>query len=393
MKWLWENRCRLFYRLVFMFFLLEGFSRVWLYYICDDEHFLKYAALNQLSHRDSLANYRFSFHRYLGYTTTPQYVQGENRHNTLGFRGDDFPLQKPAGEYRIVCIGGSTTYTSEVKNYHDSYPAVLEKKLHEQGFTQVRVINAGVGGWHSWESLINFQFRLLDLQPDLIVVYEGINDIEARLVWPATAYAGDNSGYLQPQLSAVFMPALWEYSTLLRSTMIYTGRIQPHASLPRAINKKNETTYFGDEFARQRQQGIYPQGIFRTVSAMEMLKTNKPVYFERNIGSMIDIASSNGIKTLLLSFPTDAEDFPDVVKSASPEYVYAIAEQNAVLQKLAEKKQVRFFDLAKLLPKHKSLFKDGHHVNEAGAATMATMIADEIGTNILHGKTGNQDKP
>jgi len=86
-------------------------------------------------------------------------------------------MPKPAGQFRIVCLGGSTTYTSDVKDYRDSYPYLLEKYLKAQGYNDVTVVNAGAGSWSSWESLINFQFRVLDLDPDLIIVYHGINDI------------------------------------------------------------------------------------------------------------------------------------------------------------------------------------------------------------------------
>ena len=56
------------------------------------------------------------------------------------------------------------------------------------------MINAGLAGWSSWESMINFQLRLLDLEPDLIIVYHAVNVLHARLVWPPEAYQPDNSG-------------------------------------------------------------------------------------------------------------------------------------------------------------------------------------------------------
>jgi lysophospholipase L1-like esterase len=57
----------------------------------------------------------------------------------------------------------------------------------------VQVINAGVGGYNCWEVLINLELRVLDLDPDLIIIYEGRNDVRAGLVEPAS-YRGDDSG-------------------------------------------------------------------------------------------------------------------------------------------------------------------------------------------------------
>ena len=47
---------------------------------------------------------------------------------------------------------------------------------------EVEVLNAGVPGYNSWESAIDFQTRVLDAEPDLVVVFFGVNDVHARLV-------------------------------------------------------------------------------------------------------------------------------------------------------------------------------------------------------------------
>jgi lysophospholipase L1-like esterase len=82
-----------------------------------------------------------------------------------------------------VAIGGSTTYTIKVEDDDKTFTQQLEWIIaNDYGYRNVEVINAGVGGYTSWESLINLEFRVLNLQPDLIAVYHGVNDIHARLV-------------------------------------------------------------------------------------------------------------------------------------------------------------------------------------------------------------------
>ena len=104
------------------------------------------------------------------------------------------------------------TYVSKIM--HATFTAQLEKLLKEDyGYQNVQVINAGVPGYNSWEILVNLEFRVLDLDPDLVIIYEGTNDVHARLVEPS-AYRGDDLGRRQAwQVPPV---ALWEHSALLR---------------------------------------------------------------------------------------------------------------------------------------------------------------------------------
>jgi hypothetical protein len=261
---------------------LEAAARYWLLNLADPREFLRYASLRQLDDQRLAASRkgverRYTPHRYLGYFPTPNYRLGDNWHNSLGFRGDEIPRPKPAGEFRIVCIGGSTTYTGRVEPVELTFPVLLGKQLHERGYPQVRVVNAGAEGWGSWESLVNLETRVLDLEPDLIVDYDGINDLHARLVWPPEAYRGDNSGRRAPNVSGVVMPGILEHSTLARILLVRSGRLEPHADLSRTIDQP-APTWYAPEFWRQWRKGNYPRGFFATVSVEQMLAANPPVY-------------------------------------------------------------------------------------------------------------------
>ncbi len=180
--------------LVLCLLAVELASRVYLTRFASSEDFKQYASYRQLRERYGPAGSMFSPHPYLGYAPTPNYVSGANRHNSLGFRGPEIALPKPDGEYRIVCLGASTTYTSHVLDFRSTYPALLQTTLHNMGDDHVVVINGGTPGWTTWETLISFQFRVLDLDPDMVIIYHGVNDVGPRLVWPDDAYRGDNTG-------------------------------------------------------------------------------------------------------------------------------------------------------------------------------------------------------
>jgi lysophospholipase L1-like esterase len=93
--------------------------------------------------------------------------------NALGFRGKEIEVPKPAGTYRIVCLGGSTTEGIGVSN-EDTYPAQLERALagHDVGGRRIEVVNAGFAGFGSQDLYYVLRNLVLPLEPDLLVYYE-----------------------------------------------------------------------------------------------------------------------------------------------------------------------------------------------------------------------------
>ena len=361
--------------------LLEIIANVYLLHLADEHRFIRYASLEQLQNSKISNAPRYTPHRYIGYYPTPDYIKGKDRHNSLGYRGDEISIPKPAGEFRIVCLGGSTTYTSEVNDYRKSYPYLLEEYLHEQGYSNVTVVNAGAGSWSSWESLINFELRVLDLDPDMIIVYHGINDISPRFVWPPEAYRGDNSGARAPNQTAIFMPSIFEYSTLLRIIMINMGITNSHAAFETTIDRR-PATYFGTLFNQQKTAGIYPAGVFRETSGREMLASNQAGYFKRNIRNIVAIAKDRGITVVLSSFAYSPL-FTDQAKVASEEYISAYEENNQMLAATAADMDEHFFDFASKFPTEKRWYTDGRHVNEEGAQLKARLFGDFLIANRL----------
>ena len=76
---------------------------------------------------------------------------------------------KPAGEFRIVVLGGSTVAGTGANSF-ESISANLQRQLG------VRVVNAGVGGYASAQELLYAVSEILSYEPDLIIVYDGWND-------------------------------------------------------------------------------------------------------------------------------------------------------------------------------------------------------------------------
>ncbi len=129
--------------------------------------------------------------------------------NNLGFRGGSVAVPKPAGVYRIVCVGGSTTV--EGPTGETTYPAILERRLREMiGTPNIEVVNAGVHGANSATVLSRAQ-DYLALEPDLVVEYNFINDY-ARY---ASSLQGASTG------AAGWNPAMRLRAWLRHSSLAY----------------------------------------------------------------------------------------------------------------------------------------------------------------------------
>lgn len=369
--------------LLLVLVVLEIGARVYLWKFADEGSFRRYASINQLNARDAATTHpsnRYTAHRYIGYIPTPSYRYGNNRHNALGFRGEEIVLPKPEGEFRIVCLGGSTTYTL-VASHVNSYPAQMESALREMGYSNVSVVNAGAEGWSSYESFINFQLRVLDLAPDLIVLYEGINDNLARMIWPPEAYRGDNSGYRGPNVTGLRMPNILEYSTFCRMAGIRMGWIYPHSSLSRTLIPLGPAS-IDYLWAQQVAGGTYPSGIFEEHPIEVILRNNPPVYFRRNVLNIVDTAKRHGIRIVFATFAYCPE-FGDPFVSDS-RFTWTYDETNAIYKDIAASEGgIAVFDFAAAFPRDKKYWGDGLHVNTEGAELMGRQFAEFLAGSAL----------
>lgn len=139
---------------------------------------------------EMLAKARTVGHPFMGYVMRPNYHTppdapfGQKSHNEHGLRGPAVDLEKPDDVYRIVCVGGSSTYGNSPSSDAATWPARLEHWLNEAPLSKrVQVLNAGAPGWSTFESTVNLEFRMLEWSPDLVIVYLAINDMRCAL-WP-----------------------------------------------------------------------------------------------------------------------------------------------------------------------------------------------------------------
>ncbi len=128
-------------------------------------------------------------------------------HNQEGYRGPYPVVPKPVDEYRICILGGSTVYIGD-----PSLPVLLEEEFHKRGYYNVRVYNFGVISAVSSQELMTIVTNLSNLQPDLIIQYDGVNDLYHPLYYdPRPGYPYD---YMMYEVSPLLYPermSIWKF--------------------------------------------------------------------------------------------------------------------------------------------------------------------------------------
>jgi lysophospholipase L1-like esterase len=98
--------------------------------------------------------------------------------NSDGYRGGEMSHARAASTVRIACIGDSWTFGMPV-GQNQTYPSRLAAWLHqEHPETKYDVQNFGVLGYSSFQGLRLLKARVLDFNPDVVVIGFGMNDSE-----------------------------------------------------------------------------------------------------------------------------------------------------------------------------------------------------------------------
>jgi lysophospholipase L1-like esterase len=114
--------------------------------------------------------------------------------NRWGFHDTDFPLQKPAREFRALMLGDSITMGFGL-TYAETFSAQLEKLLgpRDRKFASHQVINAGVHGYSTFHEK-HVLVRSLKFAPDIVFVGFCMNDVTEPFVVDAQ-YGGTGIDY------------------------------------------------------------------------------------------------------------------------------------------------------------------------------------------------------
>lgn len=311
---------------------------------------------------------RIEAHPYLAYVPkknfkSPEGDPHEISHNSLGFRGPEIEETKPEGTYRILCLGGSSTYGHGPTSNATTWPGRLQTRLREAlPEREIEVINGGCQGFTSYESLANYAFRGIALEPDLVIVYHAINDMRGAL------YEGIQSDNTHrravfPRFKENWLDKCWTYLTLRAYFTGYRNRSRDLGSW--VITDYDERAGL-DKFRWTSDKGFDN--------------------FERNLNSIVTLAKSNGTKVLLA---TQAMKVSTLMgKKSKPDQLRGFHHANNLVRKVAKQRKAQFVDLGPKvtqlgLDREKkglkpNLFTSEVHVTDEGADAISREFAAAI---------------
>ena len=95
--------------------------------------------------------------------------------NSLGCRGPEYPIPRPAGRRRILAIGDSFTVGVGVHE-QDTFSAQLQRRLGERRPGVYEVINCGVSGYATREERLHYELIGSKYEPEVVLISFVSND-------------------------------------------------------------------------------------------------------------------------------------------------------------------------------------------------------------------------
>jgi GDSL-like lipase/acylhydrolase family protein len=315
--------------------------------------------------------------------------------NSMGFRSREWSTNR-ASEYRIICLGGSTT-ESLLNDQDRIWTTLLENRLGQlPDGRRTWVGNMGKAGLASKHHLV--QLKHLDLyDPDLIVLLVGSSDFMSRLKLgdsnPTLADQSEDERTLEEQAFAALpdeflwdQPFTWYRSTRLwRRMSVLFGR-----SVLSGSEKQDQYGLSLESWRAMRAGG-------KRSDKLPPLETSLDSY-ERTLRQIVSIAQNSGAPIVLMTQPsiwraglTDEEkgqlwmggvgDFRDVPGSLyyEPEALErGIDAYNQRLLQVCRDTTAHCIDLAKTVPKSTDYFYDDEHFTDRGQAFVAERVAEGV---------------
>jgi lysophospholipase L1-like esterase len=283
--------------------------------------------------------------------------------NRMGFRGPEVARAKPPGVIRVVLLGGSTTHGWGVDDDH-TIDAHLRRLLSEQApQLRVEVVNAAFDGYDSYQILERVRSDVLRLDPDILIVNKGINDVRhARF---QNLVAGDSRTLLwaapmrRLRQEQLYGASLWtlvkHYSFVAR----FPGFLRHLQSERRAAFAATDVPVYPDAAA----------------------------YFEQNLSQIGEIALRHGLKVVFSTPPSALNHYHP---SAAPERSYWINDARTTqayrdtlaqrLRRIAEAIRARGGEAVYVAPAVDSLthFLDDAHLTSEGNRRVASVFAQAV---------------
>ena len=331
------------------------------------------------------------------------YTQSQFTTNALGLRGDPLPDDQ---RLRVLAIGGSSTEALFLDD-KDAWPHVLQEELTTRLNKPVWVGNAGKSGLNTFSHATQFYFQLAELQPKIVILTAGINDLNqcisgglqavrdnARFIREKNYFDGYQQYVFQQVLSDHPDPR-WRITQMVdKSWQRWT---QPTTIVQFDHVVQDEAGFF---YVEQRQRRINatkldaPPDITECINAFsynlermsEMAHAHKATLVLATQGSLYRADLTTEEDNLLWFGAKDANPFGEKPPS---EYYTAGAmarmldAYNRATTDLCAKEHLACWITDDHVPKTTASYYDDVHLNISGSHTLAKSFAEFLASNVV----------
>jgi len=296
----------------------------------------------------------------------------------------NYEFKKSAGEIRIATIGGSTTANINL-TYEENWPGRLGILLQEAyPHKKIKIINAGVPGFDTAQSIGNLALRVMPFNPDIVIIYHGYNDLKAiradRKFSPDYAHI-HKKPYGYHKQPGILIRWLNHSMFYVRTRNKYRDHVRIRNKYNKRAGNKKPVNQKKTAGSNKRRLVYIPPDAVRT--------------FEQHVRSLVAIADAGGAKVVLSSFATLHDPYLDYsdnkrIKGLT-EYQKAelgsllyytpglelsaifkgINQFNDILKAIAQEERAGWVDNAAYIPNDEKYFVDRVHFTTYGANLMA----------------------
>lgn len=262
------------------------------------------------------------------------------------FRHRLYPVSKKKvpGTYRIIAVGGSTTANERAwAAGHVDYTSLTEELLNAEKNNPIHyeVLNAGADAYSTAHSLVNIAFRLIEYEPDMIILMHNIND--SSVIGFGNGPTPDYSNkyllpiYLNPELQ----------SGLSFEGFLYQSRLLCYLGVPQMRVEKSRVI----KFDNPPEAGL--------------------AFFRRNLRSIASVCNGHGIRLLLLTQPHQNQEHKYVKLHVIKQYNQAILQE-------ADQMGVPCLDMNLEFGNNAEFFCDMFHYSPDGTKRFARILEPVI---------------
>jgi lysophospholipase L1-like esterase len=279
------------------------------------------------------------------------------RFNRLGYRGPEFPIQKPSGMKRIVCMGDSSTLGWGVKD-DETFCYRLARLLQTNIRARIETINAGVFGYTSHQGLHQLKTRIVQLHPDIIIFSYNWNDHSAGI--PLHEQEGSQRDKDLGSATNGFQNWQRKLFELKVFQFMDSGYYHIRRPAERQIDDADE------------EDGSIPRVL--RVSADD---------YRQNLNELIQVARAHGVVPILMTQPFRhrVNDDPETRYLLSKQFEY-----NGIMIQAGEAQHVEVVDLVPVFKKNgpqTRLYSSRVHPTAFGHELIAQELASRIAARYL----------